>query len=281
MTQYPQIDHPRSLALLFPRLNSSASICPENAEDISFELSGDVALHCRYYFSSADAPIIYFYPASSEPQSAFDKMAQDYQRHGMNVFLVSYRGCWQNEGSPTVGAMYEDSRQLFPLAADWLKTRGSNGPIFVMGQSLGSICAIDTVFNNPDLIKGMVIESGICGTASYLKAMGLSLDLAAFSEIEGFDNLKKIEKIKNPTLIFQGARDSLVAIKEAEELQASSGARTKQFFVIPGAEHHTVSSTGGELYLQTIKQFTDTVCGINTWRQKRRKHKNKQQGDKR
>jgi hypothetical protein len=67
----------------------------------------------------------------------------------------------------------------------------------------------------------------------------------------------------------------LVAIAEAEKIQAFSGARTKQFFVIPGAEHHTVGKTGGQLYIKTIKQFTDTVCGVNTWRQNRRDLKKK------
>ena len=79
-------------------------------------------------------------------------------------------------------------------------------------------------------------------------------------------------------MIFHGARDALVAIAEAEKLQASSGARTKQFFVIPGAEHHTVGETGGDLYVEEIKKFIDTVCGVNTWRQKRKSHKRNQKG---
>ena len=145
-----------------------------------------------------------------------------------------------------------------------------------MGQSLGSICAIDTVLKNGDSLKGLIIESGICGTASFLEAMGASLEHADILEEDGFNNIEKIEKIKTPTLIFHGARDVLVAAAEAENLQASSGARTKQFFIIPGAEHHTLGETGGELYVQAIKQFTDTVCGVNTWRKKRKDHKRNQ-----
>jgi hypothetical protein len=126
-----------------------------------------------------------------------------------------------------------------------------------------------------DSIKGLILESGICDTTSFLEALGASGVQTDFTEKEGFNTLEKIEKIKIPTLIFHGACDGLVAIAEAENLQASSGARAKQFFVIPGADHHTVGKTGGKLYIKTIKEFIDTVSGVNTWRQKRRDHKSK------
>lgn len=278
MIPYSKIDQPEVISLLFPSQSNAASPCPENAEDVIFEADSRVILNCRYYFKDLEAPVLFLYPATDVSTDSFDTVATGYLKQGMNVFLASYRGCGKNSGTPSVGAMYADSEKLFQLAVDWLRDKGCTGHLFVMGQSLGSICAIDTVYKNGESIKGLIIESGICDTTAFLEAMGASLGHAGISEEEGFNNIEKIEKIKNPTLIFHGARDRLVAIAEAEKLQASSGARTKQFFVIPGAEHHTVGHTGGDLYVQAIKQFTDTVCGVNTWRQKRRTHKRNQQG---
>ncbi len=222
--------------------------------------------------------MLFLYPAIGASACSFDLMAESYLKQGINVFLTSYRGCGINNGTPSVAAMYSDSEKLFHLAIDWLSNKGCNGPVFVMGQSLGSICAIDTVFKNGDSIKGLIIESGICATASFLEAMGVSPKQADIVEEDGFNNIEKIEKIKTPTLIFHGARDVLVAAADAEKLQASSGARSKQFFIIPGAEHNTLGETGGDLYFQTIKQFTDTVCGVNTWRKKRQDQKRNQKG---
>jgi alpha-beta hydrolase superfamily lysophospholipase len=278
MTPYSKIDQPEVISLLFPLKSQAVSPCPDNAEDIVFEAEAEVLLNCRFYLADLEAPILFFYPATEMSADSFDKVADKYLKQGMNVFLASYRGCGTNSGSPSIGWMYSDSEKLFQLASDWLKNKGCTGHFFVMGQSLGSLCAIDTVLNNSDAVKGMIIESGICDTVAFLEAKGASLGAEKISEAEGFNNIEKIEKIKNPTLIFHGARDALVGIAEAENLQASSGARTKQFFVIPGAEHHTVSETGGDLYVQTIKQFTDTVCGVNTWRQKRRSHKRNPKG---
>ncbi|WP_459944893.1 alpha/beta hydrolase family protein [Desulfocastanea catecholica] len=275
MNPHRKIDRPEVTALLFSRENCVQSPCPAGAEDVLFETEPGIALQCRFYFAAQDAPVLFVYPATAGDGHSFDGVAQDYCRQGMNIFLTSYRGCGKNSGSPSVSAMYADSEKLLHLAFDWLAGRGCLGPYFIMGQSVGSTCAIDTVVKNGDSIKGLIVESGICDTSSFLGALGESTAQADITEEEGFNTLEKIEKIKTPTLIFHGARDGLVAIAEAEKLQASSGARTKQFFVIPGAEHHTVGKTGGELYIKTIKQFIDTVSGVNTWRQKRRDHKSK------
>jgi uncharacterized protein len=278
MIPYSRIDQPEVIALIFPAQCKTQSPCPANAEDVSLEIDSGVVLNCRYYSADQEAPVLLLYPAIGVSTCSFDMVAENYLKQGINVFLTSYRGCGINNGNPTVASMYADSEKLFHFAIDWLSNKGCNGPIFVMGQSLGSICAIDTVLKNGASIKGLIIESGICATASFLEAMGVSPKQADIVEEDGFNNIEKIEKIKTPTLIFHGARDVLVAAAEAENLQASSGARTKQFFIIPGAEHLTLGEIGGDLYFQTIKQFADTVCGVNTWRRKRRDHKRNQKG---
>ncbi|WP_167496359.1 alpha/beta hydrolase [Desulfopila sp. IMCC35006] len=273
MVAYSKIDQPEILALLFPPLNSAPTPCPAGAEDISFAIGKDNEVTCRFYCTDLQAPVLFYYPAANESNESFDIIAERYGKRGINVFRAQYRVCGENNGSPSVAAMYATAEKLFPLAVDWMRSKGYTGALFVMGESLGSICAIDTVARNGEAVKGMIIESGICGTSSFLQSIGVSEKQADIAEDEGFDNVQKIEKIKVPTLIFHGAKDSLVAVAEAENLQAASGARNKQFFVIPGAEHHNVGKTGGDLFIQAIKQFTDTVCGVNTWRQKRKSYK--------
>ena len=79
-----------------------------------------------------------------------------------------------------------------------------------------------------------------------------------------------------PTLLLHGSRDQLIPVHEAEKLQAESGAKTKQFHMIPGADHNSLILVGGEQYFKTIKSFTDTVTGQNTWRQRRKKFKDQE-----
>jgi hypothetical protein len=53
-------------------------------------------------------------------------------------------------------------------------------------------------------------------------------------------------------------------------LQAESGARNKQFQVVPGADHNTIMAVAGNLYFETIKQFINKILGIKPrWKRKR------------
>lgn len=273
MIAYSKIDQPEILALLFPSQNNVPSPCPADAEDIHFTAGAEYGVSYRFYGTDQQAPILFYYPATIGSAASFDLLAEQYRKQEMNVLLASYRGCGINSGSSSIAAMYADAQKIFPLAVDWLRGKGYTGALFVMGQSLGCLSAIDTVVNDSDSVKGLILESAICGTSAYLQAMGISEKLADIAEEEGFNNIQKIAKIKIPTLIFHGTKDSLVAVVEAEKLQAASGARNKQFFVIPGAEHYSVGKTGGDLFIKAIKQFADTTCGVNTWRQKRKSSK--------
>ncbi len=236
-------------------------------------MAPDVFLACRYYSTAKESPSILSYPATGESASSFDSFAKEFNDAGMNFFLATYRDQGISKSPLTIEAMFADSNQIFNLASAWLTERSYSGPLFVMGQSLGTVCAIDTVLANPETVKGMILESSISETTAFLKGIGINHGLTDLSEEEGFNNIKKIEKIKTPTIIFHASLDTLVTIAQAENLQASCGARSKQFFVIPRAERDSLASTAGDLYFQTIKKFIDTICGVNTWRRKRKKFK--------
>ncbi len=144
-----------------------------------------------------------------------------------------------------------------------------------MGRSLGSACAIDLVSRYPDDFKGLILDSAFANTLPLAKRLGYDISNHDITEEDCFNNLAKIRKITNPTLIFHGARDQIIPVAEAEKLQAESGAKTKQFHIVPGADHNSIISIGGSLYFETIKNFINIVTGKNTWRQRRKSHKKK------
>ena len=274
-----KIDRPDILSLLFQPPADYIGNCPTQAEDVSLNIAAGVSLSCRFYFVALDAPTLLYYHGGCDSSDTIDAAAEVLNQCRINVFLASYRGFGKSTGSPAFSSLFADARMLFTLAVAWLTEKGCSGPLFVMGRSLGSVCVLEVVHTNPQLVKGMILESGYCETITLLQAIGVDTAGLTLSEEEGFNNLQKIANIKIPTMIFHGSRDLLVSIAQAEKLQAASGARNKQFFVIPGAAHHTVAKTGGTLYYETIKGFIETTCGINTWRQRRKKFKAGQPGE--
>ena len=158
---------------------------------------------------------------------------------------------------------------------DYLKNADCKGALFAMGRSLGSASAIDLVSRYPDDFKGLILDSGFADTLPLLKRLGCDMSKNDISEADCFNNIDKIRSISQPTMIIHGGRDLIIPVAEAEKLQAESGARTKQFHIVPGADHNSLIGIGGSLYFETIKNFIDTVSGKNTWRQRRQTYKQK------
>jgi alpha-beta hydrolase superfamily lysophospholipase len=274
MQRYDKIDIPEIIGALFNITSDSICDCPEYAEDIEFTTPDKTRLICRFFPADRKSPTLLYFHDSMAPVEQYDEIAKHYISQDMNFMLATYRGIRKNSGKPGFASLFEDAAFILQKTVSFLQKDNFEGPIFVMGASLGSACVIDITYNYPDLIKGMIIESGFCDTVPFLTGLGLDTIQMDLSEDDGFNNIKKIEKVKLPTLIFHGSRDDVVPAAQAETLQASSGARNKQFHLIPGANRKTLIETGGKLYFMTIKNFVDTVSGRNTWRQRRRNRLN-------
>ncbi len=273
-----KLDRPEILAtIFFPRQEESTAPSPAGI-DIPIEVSENgPTLSCRLHISDKNDPVILYFHGNGEIVSDYDGVAADYNGVGINVFFATYRGYGSSSGSPSVSALFHDNVIIARFLQNYLKENSFTGALFVMGRSLGSASAIDLVYRCPEDVKGLILDSAFADTLPLAKRLGYDISAHDITEEDGFNNVEKIRKITSPTLIFHGARDQIIPVAEAEKLQAESGAKTKQFHVVPGADHNALISVGGALYFETIKTFIDTVSGKNTWRQRRRSHKQKRE----
>lgn len=277
MSDYNKIDQPEILSHIFHPQAEDRTAPPEAATDLDLKMTDGTILGCRFHTVSKEAPTILYFHGNGETVSGYDSIAMHYSQHGMNLFVATYRGYGWSTGSPTVSAMFADAQEVFAQLQNWLNQNSYTGPIFIMGRSLGSAVAIDLTAANDEAAKGMILESAFSDTLPLLHTLGVDTTNTNLSESDGMNNCLKITTIKIPTFILHGSADSLITLAQAEKLQATSGARNKQFQVIPGAEHNTMIATGGDLYFQAIKKFIDTVCGVNDWRRRRKRLKKTQQ----
>lgn len=274
MTQH-KLDQTEALAHIFFPTKMEKNTAPINATDVDVEVAEGVTIGCRFYGAALDAPNVFFFHGNGEHVAHYDDIAQLYIAHGINLFMTTYRGYGWSDGTPTVTSMYEDANPLFNAAKKFLTANNYTGPIFVMGRSLGSAPAIDLTMRRDLEVKGMIIESGFADTLPLAANLGLDVEGSGLTEEDCFNNRKKIESVTRPTMILHGSSDSMIPAAQAENLQAFSGARGKQFHVIPGAEHNTMIETGGDLYFETIKKWMDTLMGKTDWRRQRRAFKAK------
>lgn len=273
MQKYSKLDHPAILSSIFFPRTSDQTPLPNQATDLEIETEPGISIGCRFHICDPSAPNILFFHGNGEIAADFDEIGPRYNEAGMNFLVTDYRGYGWSNGSPTVSTMFTDAETLFKETLNWLESSGHTGPLFLMGRSLGSAPAIDLATRHENAIKGIILESAIAETLPLARTLGIDPEHIEMSEEDGFNNLKKIESVSKATFILHGARDTLIPAADAEKLQSHSGAKSKEFMIIPGAEHNTMIATGGNLYFQTIKQFIDKITGVTNWRRRRKSTK--------
>lgn len=277
MQKQHKLDQAEALSSIFFPDKCKQTPLPANALDMDIEVEADVVIGCRCYIHDKSSPNILYFHGNGETVADYDTIGPMYNEAGMNLLVTDYRGYGWSTGIPSVTNMMNDAEVLFQETLNWLKFNEYTGAFFLMGRSLGSVPAIDLAKSHEDTIRGLILESAIAETLPLLTTLGIDPASFSFSEEDGFCNLQKIESVTKPTFILHGARDALIPASDAEKLQAACGARTKEFVVIPGAEHNTMIATGGKLYFQTIKTFINKLTGATNWRKRRHVSKDKQE----
>ncbi|MEA1995561.1 MAG: alpha/beta hydrolase [Campylobacterota bacterium] len=62
-------------------------------------------------------------------------------------------------------------------------------------------------------------------------------------------------RVKKPTFIIHGQKDSIVCSTEGKEFFKNSGAEDKEILIIPDADHNTI--IGADQYFPKIKKFVE------------------------
>ncbi|MGD9949096.1 MAG: alpha/beta hydrolase [Desulfobulbus sp.] len=271
------MDRPEITQLLFHPVKVAQNTPPEGSIDFSVPVDEDASIACRLYHHSLERPILIFFHGNGEIIPDYDEVGPCYVQEGLNFLVAEYRGYGWSTGTPLTSTFLPDGNAVFLYTYNWLKEQGYTGAIFIMGRSLGSACAIDVAINHSDLVCGLIIDSGFARTLPLAKMLGVDLESMGITEEESFNNAGKISEFTKPTFILHGQYDQLIPLWQAETLQAECGARSKEFQIIPGADHNSLIAMVGQLYFQAIKKFVETAAGLAPdWRERRRRFKAQQ-----
>ncbi|MEW6594322.1 MAG: alpha/beta hydrolase [Thermodesulfobacteriota bacterium] len=257
---YEKLDQPGLLRLLFhPRPEWTPP--PAGAFDEEIAVAPGIAVTARYFLNAPpDQPAILFFHGNGEVVGDYDAIGPCFNETGLHFVAAEYRGYGKSGGTPAVTAMIDDAHVILAAVRAQLKEAGHSGHLVVMGRSLGSVPALELAAAAEPLIDGLVIESGIGHTIPFL--LGLGVDVAAYgiaSEADGFKNVQKIALFKKPTYILHAQHDGIIPLVSAEKLQVECGAHSKEFQMVPGADHNTIIACAGKLYFQAIRQFTRKI----------------------
>jgi len=275
---YAKMDQPEVLGYLFhPRRDVDGSP-PAGAVDHDFTVEEGVSLGARFFLGREEDPNILFFHGNGEIVSDYDAIGPQYVKHGLSLFAVDYRGYGRSGGSPSVTSMMHDAHAVFKQVKDWLAKTNRTGPLVVMGRSLGSASAVELAASYQEEVAGLIIESGFARTIPLLCCLGVDTAALGLTEADGFKNVEKMKQITKPTLIVHARHDQIIPVMEAETLQVHCAARSKEFSMIPGADHNTIMVRTGDTYFEMIKCFTNKIEGKRvkcSFREKRERRQGK------
>lgn len=188
---------------------------------------------------------------------------------GYHVFMFDFRGHGRSHGQYCSYGYFEKWDLMAAVAL--LKAKGQ-GPIGVLGFSLGGAVAIYTAARMPDL--ACVVSD--CGFVEIKKTMvagakdkdyppvlaetlyALVLWLAGRwlgCNLQEADPIRWVEKISpRPLFLINGGRDQYAATADVQRLFAAAG-EPKELWIVPEAEHRRVDDVRPKEYKERLLAF--------------------------
>ncbi|MCX5802849.1 MAG: alpha/beta hydrolase [Proteobacteria bacterium] len=255
VSNYLIIDQSSILRYVFYPRNDYA-VCPKNAFDISVTVEDNVSILCRAYKGEDRLPWILYFHGNGEVVSDYDEIAPFYTERGLNLVVADYRGYGMSEGIPTLTNIVRDAHTIFKGIKKELTNRGYRDKLWIMGRSLGSISALELAYHYQDNIMGLIVESGFPSIVNILTHLGVPVYDTKLDRLYK-ESLEMIQGIFIPTLIIHGEYDTLVPLKEGEDLYTHIGTEEKHLLIIPGANHNDIMFIGFKQYFDALKRFIE------------------------
>jgi pimeloyl-ACP methyl ester carboxylesterase len=265
-SDYAQLDRPELSRLIFyPRTESAAlggrlsDNAKKNRQDHLIPVAPDVHIGSRFHLSQFKGVTILFFHGNGEIVADYDDLGPIFNELGVNLIAVDYRGYGRSSGVPSAGAMIEDSHAILRYVRHWLRENRYEGPLIVMGRSLGSASALELASAHAGSIDGLIIESGFAYTLPLLRLLGADPSALGMTEAHGFGNRDKITTYAGDTLIIHAELDRLIPYSEAQALYAASPADNKRLLKIKGADHNDILARSMTEYMAAIKKLADQL----------------------
>lgn len=161
-----------------------------------------------------------------------------FQRLGLSILALDYRGYGQSEGKPSEQGTYLDAEAGY----QWLRQRDyADSNILAFGESLGGGVASELALRQP--LGGLVLQSTFTSIPDIGAELFRWLPVRWISTIK-YDTHGKLPLIRVPVLILHSRHDTLVRFHHAEKNLAAAN-EPKELWEILGDHNDALLTTEG------------------------------------
>ena len=235
--------------IFFPRKTARRAFA--NATDYDIPVGDGVTVGARFHLRDGSWPTVLYFHGNGETVPDYDTISFAFAECGLNLFVADYRGYGWSSGRPSLRTILPDAHRVAEFFFDLLP-EGAPKP-FLMGRSLGSLCASDLADRLRDRFAGVIVESGFSDIRPVLALFGFP---PAESDLVGeyFSNRDKLARADVPVLIIHGDLDTLISSDAARENFAAIGHERKALKLLSQAGHNDLLAFAPE-YFGAIREF--------------------------
>ncbi len=202
-----------------------------NYEDVAFETADNISLHGWYIpYEGAEQTILFFHGNAGNISHRRSSI-EIFNRLGLNVFIINYRGYGKSEGNPSEEGLYKDASASWNYLVYERKINPQN--IIIFGRSLGGVVATELASRVQP--RALIIESTFSSARDVANAVFPILSRIVILRFN-FDTYNNIKQVNSPVLVLHSPDDEIVPFNLGKKVFAAAN-EPKTFVQLRGSHN--------------------------------------------
>ena len=221
-------------------------------EELELTTADGLSLHAWALPYDDDAPWLLYFHGNGQNISHYLPFARSMRSLGLNIFMLSYRGYGQSEGSPSEAGLHQDAMAAYQA----LLERGvAPENILLYGFSLGTGVAVQLAYRVQ--VAGVILEAPYTSLPDVARA-AYGPWVPGFLMRNRFDSLAYIAGIDAPLLIMHSSQDRLIPLTQGRRLYAAAKA-PKTFLEMRGPHYVLLEGSFSDEVWQALRNFIGKI----------------------
>lgn len=221
-------------------------------EDVELTASDGTSLHGWYIPHPGATHTLFFFHGNAGNISHRGDSIAIFNRLGLSVLIIDYRGYGRSSGRPSEAGIYRDAL----AARDHLVgVRGGDpASILIFGRSLGASVAADLASRGPS--AGVILESGFSSARDMARHLYPGLHRVLYLRFD-FDAAERLSRVRSPVLVLHSKDDEIVPYSLGRKL--FEAAREPKRFVDLRGDHNNGFLASQPDYERSLAAFIGSL----------------------
>ena len=248
----------QSRLVFFPTRNIMATPATIGLEyePVQFDAEDGVTLSGWFIPAEDTEDVVLFFHGNAGNISHRLQSIELFQRLGVNVLIIDYRGYGRSEGRPSEEGTYLDAEGAWRYLVE--QRQIAPGNIIFFGRSLGG--AVATWLAGKYAPKSLILESTFTSVPDIGAKQFPFLPVRTLARIR-YNSLERLPQIKVPVLIIHSPQDEVIPYAHGQQLFQVAN-EPKTFIQLSGGHNEGFVITG-QPYEAGLKDFINNAGSKN------------------